>query len=71
MDDPVTMFDILMVSSFSFVLWYAEKRYRIAKERTLVPPKQKEKTPGRKFYWICVGNGDRAELKIWTKQDST
>lgn len=71
MDDPVTMADILMVSFFSFILWYAEKRYRLGKESELKAAEPPKHFTGRKFYWICVNNGEDSQFKIWTKQDST
>lgn len=70
-DDPVTMFDILMVSFFSFVLWYSERWYRLSKKSETASSEILTISKGRKFYWMCVGNGQKADLKIWTKQDST
>ncbi len=70
MDDPVTLLDIVMVSFFSFVLCYFEKRHRLAKERKPVSPGILQNCRGRKFYWIRLDKGEMPQVKIWTKQDS-
>lgn len=73
MDDSVTMLDILLVSFFSFILWFVEKRYRLAKDEKFEfpPPLVFNRSRGKKFYWVRMDAGDKLELKIWTKQDST
>ena len=70
MDDTVTMMDILLVSFFSFILWFVEKRYRLAKDKKLKPPVF-NRSRGRKFYWVRMDTGNKLDFRIWTKQDST
>jgi hypothetical protein len=69
MDDPVTLLDIIMVSFFSFVLCYLEKRHRLAKEQKPVSSVISHNYSGRKFYWIRLDKGEMPQVKIWTKKD--